>query len=172
MACPHSMTIQQLHDLTQRAYNKQKMASKKGNKTSTLLNSVTNDSSLALDDTQLHHNTRVLHQEHRERDPHVNDSYQPNYWKNPWYQPRFSRNPKDKNNWKPNQTSKGNRLTHPRATCVGKRQHNPPQHHSDMHRAEYALEQDGLLSEYMEQVMRQLNEFLQYKLNTDDHKID
>ncbi len=56
MACPRSMTIQQLRDLTQKAYNKQKMASKKGNKTSTLWNSVNKDSSLALDDTQMHHN--------------------------------------------------------------------------------------------------------------------
>ncbi len=82
MACPRSMTIQQLRDLTQKAYNKQKMASKKGNKTSTLLNSVNKDSSLALDDTQMHHNTRVLHQEHRECDPHVHESYHtamPNY---------------------------------------------------------------------------------------------
>ncbi len=171
MACPRSMTIQQLCDLTQKAYNKQKMASKKGNRTSTLLNSVKKDSSLALDDTQLHHNTRVLHQEHRERDPHVHDSYQPNRWKNPWDQPRFSRNPKDNNNWKPNQTSKGNSLTHPRATRVGKRQRNLPQHHSDMHSAEYAQEQDSLPSEDMEQVMRQLKEFLQDKLSTDDYKI-
>lgn len=63
------MTIQQLSDLTQKAYNKQKVASKKGNKTSTLLNLVTKDSSLALDDTRLHHHTRVLQQEHRECDP-------------------------------------------------------------------------------------------------------
>ncbi len=41
MACTRSMTIQQLRDLTQKAYNNQKMASKKGNKTSTLLNSGT-----------------------------------------------------------------------------------------------------------------------------------
>uniref|UniRef100_A0A673M8X4 Uncharacterized protein n=1 Tax=Sinocyclocheilus rhinocerous TaxID=307959 RepID=A0A673M8X4_9TELE len=172
MACPRSMTIQQLRDLTQKAYNKQKMASKKGNKTSTLLNSVTKDSSLALDDTQWHHDTRVFHQEHRERDPHVHDSFQPSHWKNPWEQPRFSRNPKDKNNWKPNQTSKGNRLTHPRATRVGKRQQNPPQHHSDMHSAEYAEEQDRLPSDDMEQVMRQMKEFLQGKLNMDDHKVE
>ncbi len=108
----------------------------------------------------------------RERGPHVHDSYQPNRWKNPWDPPRFSRNPKDKNNWKPNQTSKGNRLTHPRATRVGKRQRNPPQHHSDMHSAEYAQEQYSLPSEDMEQVTRQLNEFLQDKLNTDDYKIE
>ncbi len=123
MACPRSMTIQQLRDLTQKAYNKQKLASKKGNKTSTLLNSV---------------NTRVLHQEYRECDPHVHESYRPNFWKNPWDQPCFSRNAKDSNNWKPNQTSKGNRLTHPRASRGGKRQRNPPQHYSDMHSAEYA----------------------------------
>ncbi len=172
MACPRSMTIQQLRDLTQKAYNKQRMASKKGNKTSTLLNSVNKDSSPALDDTQLHHNTRVLHQEHRERDPHVHESYQPNFWKNPWDQPRFSRNAKDNNNWKPNQTSKGNHLTHPRASHRGKRQRNPPQHYSDMHSAEYAPEQYSLPSEDMEQVMRQLNEFLQDKLNTDNYKIE
>ncbi|XP_016366013.1 uncharacterized protein LOC107706718 [Sinocyclocheilus rhinocerous] len=94
MACPRSMTIQQLRDLTQKAYNKQKMASKKGNKTSTLLNSITKDSSLTLDDTQWHHDSRVLHQEHRERDPHVHNSYQLYRWKNPWDQPCFSRNPK------------------------------------------------------------------------------
>ncbi len=172
MACPRSMTIQQLRDLTQKAYNKQKMASKKGNKTATLLNSVNKDSSLALDDTQLHHNTRVLHQEHRESDPHVHESYQPNHWRNPWDQPCLSRNAKDNNNWKPNQTSKGNRLTHPRASPRGTRQRNPTQHYSDMHSAEYAAEQYSLPSEDMEQVMRQLNEFLQYKLNADDYKIE
>uniref|UniRef100_A0A673K3E5 Uncharacterized protein n=1 Tax=Sinocyclocheilus rhinocerous TaxID=307959 RepID=A0A673K3E5_9TELE len=172
MACPRSMTIQQLRDLTQKAYNKQKMASKKGNKTSTLLNSVTKDSSLALDDTQWHHDTRVFHQEHRERDTHDHDSYQTNRWKNPWDQPCFSRNPKDKNNWKPNQTSKGKRPTHPRETRVGKQQQNAPQHHSDMHSAEYAQEQDSLPSEDMEQVMRQLKEFLQDKLHTYDHKVE
>ncbi len=172
MACPCSMTIQQLCDLTQKAYNKQRMASRKGNKTSTLLNSVNKDSSLALDHTQLHHNTRVLHQEHREREPHVHESYQPNHWRNPWDQPRFSRNAKDNNNWKPNQTSKTNRLTHPRASRRGTRQRNPPQHHSDMHSAEYAPEQYSLPSEDMEQVMRQLNEFLQDKLNADDYKIE
>ena len=172
MACPHSMTIQQLRDLTQKAYNKQKMASKKGNKTSTLLNSVNKDSSLALDDTQWHHNTRVFHQEHRERDTHVHNRFQPNRWKNPWDQPRFSRNQKDKNNWKPNQTSKGNHLTHPRASHVGKRQRNPPQHHSDMHSAEYSQEHESLPSEDMEQVMRQLKEFLQDQFHTYDHKVE
>ncbi len=45
---------------------------------------------------------------------------------------------------------KGNHLTHPRATCRGKRQRNPPQHHSDMHSAEYAPEQYSLPSEDME----------------------
>ncbi|KAL0148169.1 hypothetical protein M9458_056490, partial [Cirrhinus mrigala] len=90
MACPRSMTIQQLRDLTQKAYNKQKMASKKGNKTSTLLNSVTKDPSLALENTQWHHDTRVLHQEHRERDPHFHDSYQPSRCEKPWDKPRFS----------------------------------------------------------------------------------
>ncbi len=163
MACPHSMTIQQLRDLTQKACNKWKIASKKANKTSTLLNSVTKDSSLALK-SSIKSTENVT--------PHVNDGYQSNHWKNPWDQPRVSRNSKDKNNWKPNQTSKGNRLTHSRATHVGKRQQNPPQHHSGMDSSEYAQEPDSLPSEDMEQVMRQLKEFLQDKLNMDDHKLE
>ncbi len=55
---------------------------------------------------------------------------------------------------------------------MGKRQRNPPQHRSDMHSAEYAPEQYSLPSEDVEQVMSQLNEFLQGKLNTDDYKIE
>ncbi len=41
-----------------------------------------------------------------------------------------------------------------------------------MHSAEYAPEQYSLPSENIEQVMRQLNEFLQDNLNTDDYKIE
>ncbi|KAL0171762.1 hypothetical protein M9458_032073, partial [Cirrhinus mrigala] len=124
MACPRSMTIQQLRDLTQKAYNKQKMASKKGNKTSTLLNSVTKDSSFALEDTQWHHDTRVLHQEHRERDPHFHTSYQPSHCEKPWDKPRFSEIPKERINRKPNWTCKANRPARP--TRVGKQRQNPP----------------------------------------------
>ncbi|KAL0148745.1 hypothetical protein M9458_055923, partial [Cirrhinus mrigala] len=119
------MAIQQLCDLTQKAYNKQKMASKKGNKTSTLLNSVTKDSSFALEDTQWHHDTRVLHQEHRERDPHFHNSYQPSRCEKPWDKPRFSEIPKEKINRKPNWTCKANRPACP--TRVGKQRQNPPQ---------------------------------------------
>ncbi len=137
IACSRSMTIQQLHDLTQKAYNKQRIASKKGNKTSTLLNSVNKDSSLALDDTQLHHNTRVLHQEHRKPDPMSTKAISPTSGKI------------HGTSHAPNQTSKGNRLTHPRASCRSTRQRNPLQHHSDMHSAEYAPEQYSLPSEDM-----------------------
>ncbi|XP_053089648.1 CAP-Gly domain-containing linker protein 1-like [Pangasianodon hypophthalmus] len=48
MACPRTMTVQQLRDLTQKAYIKQKMASRKGNKTSMV--SITQDPTLALED--------------------------------------------------------------------------------------------------------------------------
>ncbi|KAI2642459.1 Nucleoprotein TPR [Labeo rohita] len=168
MACPHSMTIQQLRDLTQKAYNKQKMASKKGNKTSTLLNSVTKDSSLALDDTQWHHNTRVLHQEHRERDPYFHDSYQPSRCEKPWDKPRFSEIPKERINWKPNWMYKANQTARPRTTGVGKQRQNPPQHHSNIHGAKYPQEQHSLLSEDMEQVMKELKEFLENQLDTND----
>ncbi|KAI2646010.1 Gag polyprotein [Labeo rohita] len=168
MACPRSMTIQQLHDLTQKAYNKQKMASKKGNKTAALLNSVTKDSSLALDDTQWHHDTRVLHQEHRERDPYVHDSYQPSRCKKPWGKPHFSEIPIERIYWKPNWMCKASRPAHPRTTCLGKQRQNPHQHYSDKHGTESSQEQACSPSQDMKQVMKELKEFLENQLNTND----
>lgn len=93
VACPKTMTIQQLRDLTHKAYIKQKMSSKKGLKTSTVSNSFSQDTSLALEDNQWHDNTPVIRKVHRERDSHADDSYHTNHMEKSWDQPRFSRNP-------------------------------------------------------------------------------
>ncbi|XDV29278.1 hypothetical protein PO909_032415 [Leuciscus waleckii] len=93
MACPDTMTIQQLRDLTHKAHIKQKMSSKKGLKTSTVSNSFSQDTSLALEDNQWHDNTTVLRKKHRERDSHADDRYHTNHMEKSWDQPRFSGNP-------------------------------------------------------------------------------
>ena len=160
MACPGTMTIQQLRDLTHKAYVKQKMTSKKGLKTSTVSNSFSQETSLALEDTQWHDNTTILRKEHRERDSHADDTYHTNRMEKSWDQPRFSRNPQEGNNW--------NQQMHPKALYVGNRQRNPPLHHSAKHSTECAQEQDSLPSEDMERLMRQLQVFIENKLNTED----
>lgn len=65
--------IQQLRDRTHMIYNKQKMASIKGNKTSTVSNLITQDPSLALEDIRCHDNARLFHKQCKECDPHAND---------------------------------------------------------------------------------------------------
>ncbi|XP_056120071.1 uncharacterized protein LOC130097298 [Rhinichthys klamathensis goyatoka] len=170
MACPGTMTIQQLRDLTHKAYIKQKMNSKKGLKTSTVSNSISQDTSLALEDTQWHDNTTVLRKEHRERDSHVADTYYTNRMEMPWDQPRFSSNPQEGNHWKPNWTSKGHQPRHPKALHVGTQQRNPPWHHSVKHSTEYAQEPDSLPSEDTEQLMRQLKVFIGNEVNMDDEQ--
>ncbi|KAG1925906.1 hypothetical protein F2P79_025219 [Pimephales promelas] len=151
MACPVTMTLQQLRDLTHKAYIKQKMTSKKGLKTSTVSNSSSQDTSLALEDTQWHDNATVLHQEHRERDSHADDSYHSNHVEKSLDQPHFS----EGNNW--------NQRVHPKAFYVGKRQRNPPPHHT-----ECVQEHDSLPSEDMERLLSRLQVFFKDKLNTED----
>ncbi|XDV15051.1 hypothetical protein PO909_015199 [Leuciscus waleckii] len=138
VACAETMTIQQLRDLTHKAHIKQKMSSKKGLKTSTVSNSFSQDTSLALEDNQWHDNPTVLRKKHRERDSHADDSYHTNRMEKTWNQPRFSGN--------------------------------PPWHHSVKHNTEYAQEPDSLPSKDMEQLMRQLEVFLENRLNTDDQQ--
>ncbi|KAG1927214.1 hypothetical protein F2P79_024403 [Pimephales promelas] len=148
MACPVTMTLQQLRDLTHKAYIKQKMTSKKGLKTSTVSNSSSQDTSLALEDTQWHDNATVLHQEHRECYSHANDSDHSNHVEKSW-------DPPEGNNW--------NQRVHPKAFYVGKRQRNPPPHHT-----ECVQEHDSLPSEDMERLLSRLQVFFKDKLNTED----
>ncbi|KAG1933798.1 hypothetical protein F2P79_020339 [Pimephales promelas] len=137
MACPVTMTLQQLRDLTHKAYIKQKMTFKESQ-----------DTSLALEDTQWHDNATVLHQEHRECYSHANDSYHSNHVEKSW-------DPPEGNNW--------NQRVHPKAFYVGKRQRNPPPHHT-----ECVQEHDSLPSEDMERLLSRLQVFFKDKLNTED----
>ncbi|XP_077071244.1 uncharacterized protein LOC143723138 [Siphateles boraxobius] len=121
MASADTMTIKQLRDLTHRAYIKQKMSSKKGLKTSTVSNSFSQDTSLALEDNQWHDNT-FLRKKQRERDSHAADRYHTNRVEKSWDKPRFSSNPQEGNHWKPNWTSKGHQPMHPESLHVGTQQ--------------------------------------------------
>ncbi|RXN32676.1 transmembrane protein 132C-like [Labeo rohita] len=103
-----------------------------------------------------------------QRDSLFHDSYQPSSCEKPWDKPRFSEIPKERINWKPNWMYKANQTARPRTTGVGKQRQNTPQHHSNIHGAKYPQEQHSLLSEDMEQVMKELKEFLENQLDTND----
>ncbi len=63
LACPRTMNIQQLRDLVQKAYYKQKMASEKCVKTPAVLNFNTQHHELALEGTQRQDNAKPPHRE-------------------------------------------------------------------------------------------------------------
>ncbi len=77
LACPRTMNIQQLRDLVQKAYGKQKMASEKSAKTPAVLDFNTQHQELALEGTQRQDSAKPPHREwnappsNRERDSHA-----------------------------------------------------------------------------------------------------
>ncbi|XP_016383567.1 uncharacterized protein LOC107720390, partial [Sinocyclocheilus rhinocerous] len=63
LACPRTMNAQQLRDLAQKAYGKQKMASEKGAKTPTVLDFNTQSQGLALEGAQHQDHAKPPHKE-------------------------------------------------------------------------------------------------------------
>ncbi len=77
LACPRTMNIQQLRDLVQKAYCKQKLTSEKSAKTPAVLDFNTQHHELALEGTQRQDSAKPPHREwngppsNRERDSHA-----------------------------------------------------------------------------------------------------
>ncbi len=91
LACPRTMNTQQLRDLVQKAYYKQKMASEKSAKTPAVLDFNTQHHELALEGTQRQDNAKPPHREwnappsNRERDSHADTRPEQRYdrWDGP-----------------------------------------------------------------------------------------
>ncbi len=91
LACPRTMNTQQLRDLVQKAYYKQKMASEKSTKTPAVLDFNTQHHELALEGTQRQDSAKPPHREwnappsNRERDSHADTRPEQRYdrWDGP-----------------------------------------------------------------------------------------
>ncbi len=91
LACPRTMNTQQLRDLVQKAYYKQKMASEKSTKTPAVLDFNTQHHELALEGTQRQDSAKPPHREwnalpsNRERDSHADTRPEQRYdrWDEP-----------------------------------------------------------------------------------------
>ncbi len=92
LACPRTMNTQQLRDLVQKAYYKQKMASEKSTKTPAVLDFNTQHHELALEGTQRQDSAKPPHKEwnappsNRERDSHADTRPEQRYDR--WDEPR------------------------------------------------------------------------------------
>ncbi len=77
LACPQTMNAQQMRDLAQKAYGKQKMASEKSAKIPAALDFNTQSQGLALEGTQRQDSTKPPHRDwnippfNKERDSHA-----------------------------------------------------------------------------------------------------
>ncbi len=170
LACPRTMNIQQLRDLVQKAYGKQKMASEKSAKPPAVLDFNTQHQELALEGTQRQDSAKPPHREwnappsNRERDSHAGTRPKQRYdrwdgprgrqrspgrhWDKSWDQARpqerqweRSRNPREQRSWESNGNSNGKRQTHPKATSPRNRRRNSPRFQSDQAPTESIQEQ-------------------------------
>ncbi|XP_016407633.1 uncharacterized protein LOC107739903 [Sinocyclocheilus rhinocerous] len=149
LACPRTMNAQQLRDLAQKAYGKQKMASEKGAKTPTVLDFNTQSQGLALEGAQHQDHAKPPHKEwntpssNRERDSHAGTrpkqrnnrwdgprgrQHSPGrHWEKPWDQSRPRETQWDRSWNQPNSfgNSRGKGSWESNGTSKGKRQTHP-----------------------------------------------
>ncbi len=149
LACPRKMNTQQLLDLVQKAYYKQKMASEKSAKTPAVLDFNTQHHELALEGTQRQDSAKPPHREwnappsNRGRDSHAGTRPKQRYdrwdgprgrqrspgrhWDKSWDQARPNESPWDRSWNQPSSygNSKGKRQTHPGAVSPRTRKNSP-----------------------------------------------
>ncbi|KAL0170619.1 hypothetical protein M9458_035215 [Cirrhinus mrigala] len=89
LACPHSMPIQQLRDLTQKAFNKHKASTKGVCKSPLILDCITQNSKQAPEGPQHYRNARPFYRKtlaNRGHNRHHGNRprFQTNHWEQPW----------------------------------------------------------------------------------------
>ncbi|XP_043109356.1 LOW QUALITY PROTEIN: uncharacterized protein LOC122355310 [Puntigrus tetrazona] len=144
LACPRTMTIQQLRDLAHKAYSKQKMAAEKGAKAPTVLDFNTQSHGLPLEGAQhqdsfkpsrkewnasnreqdFHAGTRPKQRNGRWDGPRERQRSPGRHWEKSWNQSTSFRNQRGKSSWDGNGTSMGRAQTHPGATSPRTRRKN------------------------------------------------
>ncbi len=166
LACPRTMNTQQLRDLVQKAYYKQKMASEKSAKTPAVLEFNTQHHELALEGTQRQDSAKPPHKEwnappsNRERDSHAGTRPKQRYdrwdgprgrqrspgrhWDKSWDQARPQESPRDRSWNQPGSygNSKGKRQTHPGAVSPRNRRKKSPRFQTDRVQTESTQEQE------------------------------
>ncbi len=166
LACTRTMNTQQLRDLVQKAYYKQKMAAEKSAKTPAVLDFNTQHHELALEGTQCQDSAKPPHREwnappsNRERDSHAGTQPIQRYdrwdeprgrqtslarhWDKSWDQARPHESPWDRSWNQPSSygNSKGKRQTHPGAVSPRNRRNNSLRFQTDRAQTESTQEQE------------------------------
>ncbi len=156
LACPRTMNTQQLRDLVQKAYYKQKMASEKSAKTPAVLDFNTQHHELALEGTQRQDSAKPPHRKwnapppNRERYSHADTRPKQRYdrWDGPRGRQRSPGRHWDKSwdrSWNQPSSygnSKGKRQAHPGAVSPRNRRKKSPRFQADRVQTESTQEQE------------------------------
>ncbi len=156
LACPRTMNTQQLRDLVQKAYYKQKMALEKSAKTPAVLDFNTQHHELALEGTQRQDSAKPPHRKwnappsNRERYSHADTRPKQRYdrWDGPRGRQRSPGRHWDKSwdrSWNQPSSygnSKGKRQTHPGAVSPRNRRKKSPRFQADRVQTESTQEQE------------------------------
>ncbi|KAK9966338.1 hypothetical protein ABG768_003456 [Culter alburnus] len=171
LACPRSMSTQQLQDLAHKAYSKQKATSEKNVKYPTIYPVSDHCPKLALEGAHTHHSDRPFNRESRQfpasrGQPHYEGArpkHQTGHSERFWDKPRPSNNQKGGATWKASRRPRNCRPSSARASSPDRQRQNASQHASNKPKSELAQEQNSAVMSESAEILKVLKELIQKK---------
>ncbi|KAL0159214.1 hypothetical protein M9458_042939, partial [Cirrhinus mrigala] len=178
LACPRSMSIQQLRDLAHKAYVKQRAASEKTVKNPTICPVSNQSSELALEGTQPHYSDKPFHKMSRpfpaSREKHGHDGARSKHRtgrpETSWDQPQPVLHPKGGTTWEGKGRHKGSRRPSPQASSSNCPQQNHSKHALAQPKSEPSAEQDRETTAESAEILRLLKGLLREKHHKGDKR--
>ncbi|XP_051574280.1 uncharacterized protein LOC127452710 [Myxocyprinus asiaticus] len=178
LACPRTMSTQQLRDLSHKAYAKQRTASEKMGKPPTIYPVTNQSSELALEGAKPSHSDKPVNTMSRSfpasrgQRGHggARPKHQTGHPERSWDRSQPPLNRKGEATWEAKRQSKGYRHSPTQASSSDCQQQNPSQHALDKPKYKPSAEQNREASSESVEIMRLLKELLQEKSHKRDKK--
>ncbi|XP_053367572.1 centrosome-associated protein CEP250-like [Clarias gariepinus] len=175
LACPRTMSTQQLRELAHKAYAKQRAASEKTGKTPTIYPVSNQSVELALEGAEQSPNDNRMagpfpanggQRGHGDAPP----KHQTGHSERPWDRSQTPPNPQGGATWEGKRRPKRNRFSAKQAPNSGNQQQNPSQHARDQSRFKPSTDPNREATFESAEIMRVLKELLQKKHHKRDKK--
>ena len=158
LACPRSMSTQQLRDLTHKAYTKQKTLSVKTVKDTTICPVSEHYPELTLEGAQPHHSHRPFDRGSRpfqaSRGQHYHDGAHPRHQSE--CSERF---------WEANQRPRTSRAPSTRSSSPDSPERNPSRHATGKHKSEHTSDENSAATSETAEILKLLKELLHKRLS-------
>ncbi|XP_051741577.1 uncharacterized protein LOC127508053 [Ctenopharyngodon idella] len=178
LACPRSMSTQQLRDLAHKAYSKQKAASEKTVKNPTIYPVSNHCPELALKGAHTHHSDRPFHRESRQfpanrGQPHyegVRPKHQTGRSERVWDKSRLPSNPKGSATWEASRRPRNGRSSSARTSSPDRQRQNASRRAPNKPKSERSQEQNSAAMSESAEILKALKELIQEKHRKEDQK--